>query len=743
MEKRSMVFNTYLSKLHSFLRQEYFDPDVLRALLVTAGLVVPLAVAYGLNIPAYGSFAAITSQLLLGAKIQTTYPQKAFILVTSLIFISLAPFIGTIVGGHMWWAIITMAIIAGISSLAKELGAHGQSLSLCAVILFLLSLMGPHDLETGLFRMVATWCGGIWASMIILFFWPIRPDLPYYTNLALPWELSGNLAAWLANDTSKELEDKVQKKEIILRNAINNVLPFLRKKSRRFFYIRRDLLKTVRASSRFGATLVAMFANLEAIRRQNLNGPWLTDLQICLNHASKAAKAVANVLVLDRTKDFAHLENCVNQLIHSTQQLEQHLNTNDLDIAVRLDLHRILILFQSAIHYLQDAQLLLNRIKEKKINSPNDFAPIQSHGLAKLLSLHRLFNFRKVPLRHTLRLMILSAVSIGLFFGFDIPRGYWIALTIMVVLQPDYGTTQQMALQRVTGTTIGAALSTLLLIQPLAPGFYILLIAIFCFLFIYLQQRNYTIAVVFVTMMLVAMFEISGAIDWHYAAYRLFATSLGGILAIMGAFLLWPDWERSQVRSILAKGFLANHDLLLQLQHEFTAQTGFHARIIADRRKAEIANITIANSIIRLKLEPGTRKQKLQIAQNIGYQNKRLTRELTSFAALLPSMDRNKSFPEVIPVLEQYAQLLVSYADSIKTEIPFKDPIPSELPFPDIKKSILQPTPVPISAKIKPQLHLDAGALTEELIHEQINKVAVIIQDLGKAVQVLNSLKNI
>jgi len=89
-----MVFENYISKLRSFLRQEYFDPDVMRALLVTSGLVVPLLFAHAFDIPAYGSFAAITSQLLLGAKIQTTYSRKAFILATSLIFISLAPLIG-------------------------------------------------------------------------------------------------------------------------------------------------------------------------------------------------------------------------------------------------------------------------------------------------------------------------------------------------------------------------------------------------------------------------------------------------------------------------------------------------------------------------------------------------------------------------------------------------------------------------------------------------------------------------
>ncbi len=54
-----MVSDNIQSKVIAFLRKEYFDPDVLRALLVTTGLVVPLVISHSLGIPSYGSFAAI------------------------------------------------------------------------------------------------------------------------------------------------------------------------------------------------------------------------------------------------------------------------------------------------------------------------------------------------------------------------------------------------------------------------------------------------------------------------------------------------------------------------------------------------------------------------------------------------------------------------------------------------------------------------------------------------------------
>jgi hypothetical protein len=334
-----MNLSLVTNKVRSFLRHEYFDPDVLHALLVTSGLVVPLVVAQLMGRPLLGSFAAITAQLILAAKIQTTYPQKALILFLFLVLISLTPLIGTLVGAHFWLTIISMAIIGGASSLAKELGAYGQVLSLCGVILFLLSLQGPHDLEVGIDRMVAVWCGGLWASFLLLFFWPFRPDLPYYTNLALPWEISSNLAALLAHPPADNdaLEEQGQKKEITLRNAINSVLPFLRKKSRRYFFIRRDLLKIVRASSRFGATTLAMYANLENLRQHGKNKPYLDELQVCFAAAAAAARSVADALVLGRKQAITELENRISHLIQAVETVQQHLDQSALELSTKLD----------------------------------------------------------------------------------------------------------------------------------------------------------------------------------------------------------------------------------------------------------------------------------------------------------------------------------------------------------------------------------------------------------------------
>src|SRR5690606_3754606 len=50
-----------------------------------------------------------------------------------------------------------------------------------------------------------------------------------------------------------------------------------------------------------------------------------------------------------------------------------------------------------------------------------------------------------VLVRYTLRVAVLLMIAVAIDKGFELPRGYWIALTALVVLQPDYGATRQKA----------------------------------------------------------------------------------------------------------------------------------------------------------------------------------------------------------------------------------------------------------------------------------------------------------
>jgi uncharacterized membrane protein YccC len=281
-------------------------------------------------------------------------------------------------------------------------------------------------------------------------------------------------------------------------------------------------------------------------------------------------------------------------------------------------------------------------------------------------------------LQHSLRVSLVAALGIALYYLFDIPRGYWIVLTVMILLQPEFGSTWEKTRDRLLGTLAGAGLGTVLLVSATTFPFSFLAtcIALCCFLFVYFQPKNYKLAVVFVTVMLVAMLEIAEHIDWHIALYRMLSTTIGGVLAVGAAYLLWPRWESVQFPQLLARALQANKNYLLQIGHELASQAGFHPRVIAARRKAEVGNLNARESIKRLELERGWHRDPSRNAQHLVEHVGRLTRELTALAAFLPRLRTDNLPPQTYELIDACAGVLDRFSAAVATGEPFVSPLP-------------------------------------------------------------------
>ena len=60
--------------------------------------------------------------------------------------------------------------------------------------------------------------------------------------------------------------------------------------------------------------------------------------------------------------------------------------------------------------------------------------------------------------RHALRLAVVAAIGEIVAQASGLPHGYWIVLTILIVLRPDYASTIYRGVQRAAGTILGAGL---------------------------------------------------------------------------------------------------------------------------------------------------------------------------------------------------------------------------------------------------------------------------------------------
>jgi uncharacterized membrane protein YccC len=219
--------------------------------------------------------------------------------------------------------------------------------------------------------------------------------------------------------------------------------------------------------------------------------------------------------------------------------------------------------------------------------------------------------------RHALRLAACVALgeSINRVMGSNIPgvtRGYWLPMTVAIVLRPDFGGTFARGLLRLGGTLAGLIAATAI-VHFLAPssGIEIVLIAAFTFLMRCYGPANYGIFVAALTALIVFLIGITGVAPGPVMVARGVNTLAGGAIALL-AYALWPTWERNIMPERLADLFDAYRAYFEAVRDAYVAP-GPDAPLRLDRARlaARLARSNAEASLTRLLSEPGVSEERL------------------------------------------------------------------------------------------------------------------------------------
>ena len=159
--------------------------------------------------------------------------------------------------------------------------------------------------------------------------------------------------------------------------------------------------------------------------------------------------------------------------------------------------------------------------------------------------------------RFALRVAVVTTIAVALTESLEIKRGYWVTITVIVILQPYTGVTLTRAVQRVLGTVLGGLLAAGLGAYFHDPRAILVIATVFVAFCVALLPVNYAAFSVFLTPTFVLLAEASAG-DWHLAGTRVTNTLLGGALALGGARFLWPSPERTRFPSYAAAALRAN-----------------------------------------------------------------------------------------------------------------------------------------------------------------------------------------
>lgn len=119
-------------------------------------------------------------------------------------------------------------------------------------------------------------------------------------------------------------------------------------------------------------------------------------------------------------------------------------------------------------------------------------------------------------------------------------RGYWLIITVLVIVKPVFADTRRRAAERVVGSVVGGAVAALLAACVRNVVLLDLLLVTFSVLAYSHVRHNYGVFVLFLTPFVVLMIETVQPTDWRIVLTRVVYTLLGGAIALTISYLLRP-----------------------------------------------------------------------------------------------------------------------------------------------------------------------------------------------------------
>lgn len=229
--------------------------------------------------------------------------------------------------------------------------------------------------------------------------------------------------------------------------------------------------------------------------------------------------------------------------------------------------------------------------------------------------------------RHALRVGVGATIAVALSKTFAVNHGYWMSLTLVFILQPYFATTWQRTLERVAGSVagaIGASLLGLFLSTPLSVALAVLPIALGTFA---ARTIHYALFTFFLTSQFVLVTHIQQPEiqEPMLAALRAFNSVLGGVLALLVGFLVWPEKEPRQLAGALSLALERHAAYARALLQAKSGDAGDGRDLVALRRMACLSADNAQASLQRLQQNPVHRDRNVGTAENLLNAMRRVT----------------------------------------------------------------------------------------------------------------------
>jgi uncharacterized membrane protein YccC len=150
-----------------------------------------------------------------------------------------------------------------------------------------------------------------------------------------------------------------------------------------------------------------------------------------------------------------------------------------------------------------------------------------------------------------------------------------------------------------------------------------------------LIRRRYGYAITFLTPLVILLIGMSSANPWIDLADRVAYTVAGAVLALAAGYLLWPQWEREQLRDRLARAIRADRAYVAATLAALARAESPGPELGALQREAELAVANADAGFQRMMSEPARRHAPVAVGFSLLTYAHRLCRHTIALGAQL------------------------------------------------------------------------------------------------------------
>lgn len=667
----------------------------LRSLFI---LGVPIGVGMITGHTAASAIATMAAWFVGMVNVDGAYRQRATAMIAATIGVTMMYLIASLVSSHLWLAVPTTFLVIFIAGLASLYGNVAASVSLVTSIMFVISLArfaSFSNLPTLIEQCALCLAGGTWTTVLSLGVWVVRPYVPAmqivancYFSLSKFLDLASQRGL-NPKDRQEWAQQFLQAQDMVIQNltSARSVWTTIWTRQKGANLRGNYLLVLIEDVNQIVNSVVALSELIAIASEHQLFSRLQKEIQQVIEQLAIALQMLSEAIAKGKNPPhLGDLDRSVEALEHQgqvlrSQVLSQKINPQTDDYSDLVNLGKItasLTKLAEQIHI--DAEIVKDLIqgKQPSIAQRDISPPAQPERSTIIDTLRNNFTFDSVLFRHALRLALITTFAELVASVLQLPRGYWITLTALVALKPNFGGTSETTVQRVIGTILGGIIGitlVLLVKNPLAIAVCFLLLV---FVAMSVRSLSYSIFTILLTAAIILLLNIISAGGWKVGVLRIFDSLAGGVLALLGSYLLFPRWERQQLPAQLEKTIRANLAYFQQVianylhpQHNL-----FTDSINMLRHQAALENANANAAAQRLFSEPRHVQGEIEPVMTLMVYIRGFFSSVTTLAEHLREFSGEYQFTELKRLTDTIIQVLENLADALRQGQP-PQPLPA------------------------------------------------------------------